>query len=143
MANITVPVEDRGKGARLVTLKKRVHVVNYAVYYGVDKSTYLTNQKHLQHAWDITFQHPGQLGYYTKTVYKHNPSMLLTQVHCSSTPTFYPDQNDQLYLTTSFAGYLFLCLIDAHAKTPFLRFHQVPLDPGQFESLQNFFVDVT
>ena len=27
----------------LVTLKKRVHVVNYIVNYGVDKSTYLTN----------------------------------------------------------------------------------------------------
>ena len=32
-----------------------------------------------------------------------------------------------------FAGYLFLCLIDAHGKTSLLGFHQVPLDPGQIE----------
>ena len=62
-ANITMPVEDRGIGARFVTLKKRVHVVNCVC--GVDKSTSLTNQEHLQHGWDITFQHPGQLGYHT------------------------------------------------------------------------------
>ena len=59
--NTTMPVEDRRKGARLVTIKKRVHVVIYVVTYGVDKSTYLTNQEHLEHAWDITLQHPGQL----------------------------------------------------------------------------------
>ena len=43
----------------LVAIKKRVHVVNYAV----DKFTCLLTQEHLQHAWDITFQHPGHLGY--------------------------------------------------------------------------------
>ena len=127
-----MPLEDRGKGARLVVLKKRVHVVNYyGVNYGVDKSTYLTNQESLQHTWDITFQHPGQLRYHTTTVYKHTPSMLLTQVHCSCTPTFYPrsklpDLHDHL-----FTGYLFLFLIDAHGKMPLLRFYQVPLDPGK------------
>ena len=49
-SNITMPVEDRGKGARLVTLKKRVHVGNYVVNYGIDKFTCLTNQEYLQHA---------------------------------------------------------------------------------------------
>ena len=44
-ASITMPVEERGKGATIVTLKKKVHVVNYVVNYGVDKSTYLTNQE--------------------------------------------------------------------------------------------------
>ena len=37
-----------------------------------------------------------------------------------------------------FSGYLFLCLIDAHGKTSFLGFHQVPLDPGQIELFQSF-----
>ena len=89
-ANITMPVEDKEKGTRLVPLKKRVHVVNYVVNYGVVRFTCLTSQEHLQHAWDITFQCPGELGYHSSTIYKHNPSMVFTQVHCSSTPTFYP-----------------------------------------------------
>ena len=75
-----MPVEDRGKAARLVTLKKSAHAVSYVVNYGVDKSACLTNQEHLQHPWDIMFQHLGQHGYHTNTV--HNLSMLLTQVHC-------------------------------------------------------------
>ena len=89
-ASIIMPVKDRGKGARLVTFKKRVHVANYVDNSGVDKSTYLTKQEHLQHAWDITFPHPGQLGYHTNTVYKHKPSMLLTQVRCSFTHHILP-----------------------------------------------------
>ena len=46
--------EDRRKGTRLVTLKKRVHIFNYIVSYGVGKSTCLTTQEHLHHAWGIT-----------------------------------------------------------------------------------------
>ena len=72
--------ENRGKGTRLMNLKKRVPVVNSIVNYGGDKSTYLTTQEHLQHAWGITLQHPGQLGCHNNTVHKYNPSMLLTQV---------------------------------------------------------------
>ena len=37
-----------------------------------------------------------------------------------------------------FAGYLFLCLIDAYGKTSLLGLHQLPLDPGQIELLQTF-----
>ena len=55
--------EDRGKDTRLVTLKKKVPVVNFIAC--------LTNQEHLQHAWDIIFQHSGQLGYHTNTVSSH------------------------------------------------------------------------
>ena len=40
-ATIPIPAEDRGKGIRLVTLKKRIHVVNYVVNYGADKFTCL------------------------------------------------------------------------------------------------------
>ena len=46
---------DRRKGARVVLLQKSIHVVNYIVNFGVEKSTCLTSQEHLQHAWDITF----------------------------------------------------------------------------------------
>ena len=63
--------KDRGKDTRLVTLQKRIHVVNFIVSYGVDKSTFLTTQEHLQYAWDITLQHPSQLGYHMNTV--HTP----------------------------------------------------------------------
>ena len=136
-----MPVEDIGKCARLVTLQIRVHVVNYVVNYGVDKSTYLTDQEHLQHAWDITFQHPGQLAYHTNTVHKYNISMLLTQgianPHLHSTL----DKNLSFLHDIILAEYLFLCLIYAHGKTPLLRFHQLPPDPGQIESNQNFYVD--
>ena len=133
--------EDKRKGARLVTLKKRIQVVNYIVNYGVDKSTCLTTQEKLQHAWCISLQHIGHLGYHTNIVHKYNLSMLLTQVPCSSTSTLYLDQTYQLYLTTSLQEYLFLCLVDAHGKTPLLGFHQVPLDPGQIELLQTFCED--
>ena len=133
--------EDRGKDTRLVTLKKRVPVVHFIVNYCVDKCTYLTTQEHLQHAWGITFQHPDQLGYHTNTVYKHNPSMLLTQVPCSFTSAFYPGSKLPALLDHIFAGYLFLCLIDAHGKTSLLGFQQGALDPGQIELLQTFCED--
>ena len=69
--------EDRGKDTRLVTIKKRVSVVNSTINYGVDKSTCLTTQEHLQHAWDIMLQHPGHLGYHTNTVHMYNHTSAL------------------------------------------------------------------
>ena len=122
-----------------MTLKIRVHGVNFIVNYGVDKSTCLTTQEHLQHAWDITLQHPGQLGYHTNTVHKYNLSMLLTKVPCLSTSTSYPGSKLPALLDHIFAGYIFLCLIDPMASL--LGFHQVPLDPGQIELLQTFCED--
>ena len=133
--------EDRGKGTGLVTLKKRVPVVHFMFNYVVDKSTCLTTQEHLQHAWDITLQHPGQLGYHDKTVVKHKPSMLWIQVACSFTATFYPGPKVPGILDHIFVEFLFLCLIDAHGKTPLLGFHQVPLDLGQIGLLQTFCED--
>ena len=62
------------------------------------------------------------------------------QVHCSSTPTLYPGSKPTL-LDHNFAGYLFLCLIDAHGKTSFLGFHQVSLDLGQIELPQTYWED--
>ena len=97
--------EDRGKSTRHVVLKKRIHVVKYN-YYGVDKFTCLTHQ--------------GQLGYHTNTVYKHNLSMLLTQLPCSFTSTFYPGSRLPALLDHTFAGYLFLFRTDAHGKTSLL-----------------------
>ena len=61
--------EDRGKDTRLVTLKKEVPVVKFIAC--------LTNQEHLQHAWDIIFQHSGQLAYHTNTVI-HTYILLMT-----------------------------------------------------------------
>ena len=106
---------DRGKDTRLVTLKKRIHVVIFVVNNGVDKSTCLTNQEHLQHAWDMIFQHSGYLGYQTKTVL--NLSNLLIQVPCSSIPKFFPGSKLPALLDHIFAGYLFLCLLHAQGKT--------------------------
>ena len=67
--------------------------------------------------------------------------MLLTQVPCSSTSTLYPGPKLQAILDHIFAGYLSLCLIDTHGKTPWLGFHHVALDPGQIELLQTFCED--
>ena len=53
------------------------------------------------------------------------------QVPCISMSTFYPGPKLSELLDHIFAGYLFLCLIDAHGKTPLLGFHKVTLDSGQ------------
>ena len=45
-------------------------------------------------------------------------AMLLTQVPCPITSTFYPGSKLLALLDHRFAEYLFLCLIDAHGKTP-------------------------
>ena len=67
--------------------------------------------------------------------------MLMIQVPSSSMPTLYLGPKLCALHDHIFTGYLFLCLIDAHRKTPLLGFHQVPLDPGQTELLQNFYED--
>ena len=64
--------------------------------------------------------------------------MLLRQVLCSVTATFYPGSKLSALLDPIFAGYLFLCLSDAHGKTSLQGFHKVPLDPGPIELLQTF-----
>ena len=89
----------------------------------VDKFICLTTQEHSQHAWDISLPHF---------------SMFLTQVPCLSTSTFYPGSKLPDLLDHIFAGYLFLCLINANGKTSLCRSHQVPRDPGQTELLQIF-----
>ena len=48
-----------------------------------------------------------------------------------STSTFYHGPKLSELLDHIFAGYVFLCIIDAHAKTPLLGFHKVTLDSGQ------------
>ena len=58
-------------------------------------------------------------------------AMLLTQVPCLVTSTFYPGSKLLALLDNTFAEYLFLCLIDAHGKTSLCGSHQVPLDYGQ------------
>ena len=58
-------------------------------------------------------------------------AMLLTQVPCPITSTSYPGSKLLALLDHTFAKYLFLCLIDAHGKTPLCGSHQVPLDYGQ------------
>ena len=57
--------------------------------------------------------------------------MLLTQVPCPITSTFYPGSKLLALLDHTLAEYLFLCLIDAHGKTLLCGSHQVPLDYGQ------------
>ena len=57
--------------------------------------------------------------------------MLLIQVPCPITSTLYPGSKLLALLDHTFAEYLFLCLIDAHGKTPLCGSHQVPLDYGQ------------
>ena len=58
-------------------------------------------------------------------------AMLLTQVPCPMTSTFYPGPKLVALLDHIIAEYLFLCLIDAHGKTSLCGSHQVPLDYGQ------------
>ena len=67
--------------------------------------------------------------------------MLLTQVPCPVTSTFYPGSKLLALLDHTFAEYLFLCLIDAHGKTSLCGSHQVPLDYGQTKLLQTFCED--
>ena len=64
-----------------------------------------------------------------------------TQVFCSCTSTFYPGSKLSEQLDHIFAGYVFLCLIDAHGKTSLCGFHQVALDSGQNELLKYFCQD--
>ena len=68
-------------------------------------------------------------------------AMLLTQVQCTTTSTFYPGSKLLALLDDTFAEYLFLCLIDAHGKTSLCGSHQVPLDYGQTNLLQTFCED--
>ena len=68
-------------------------------------------------------------------------AMLLTQVQCPTTSTFYPGSKLLALLDDTFAEYLFLCLIDAHRKTSLCGSHQVPLDYGQTNLLQTFCED--
>ena len=65
-------------------------------------------------------------------------TMLLTQVPCPVTSTFYPGPKLLALPDRTFAEYLFLCLIDAHGKTSLCGSHQVPLDYGQAKLLQTF-----
>ena len=58
-------------------------------------------------------------------------AMLLTQVPCPMTSTFYAGPKLVALLDHTFAEYLFLYLIDAHGKTSLCGSHQVPLDYGQ------------
>ena len=68
-------------------------------------------------------------------------AMLLTQVPCPVTSTFYPGPKLLALLDHTFAEYLFLCLIEAHGKTSLCGSHQVPLDYGQTKLLQTFCKD--
>ena len=68
-------------------------------------------------------------------------AMLLTQLRCPVTSTFYPGTKQLALLDHTFAEYLFLCLMDAHGKTSFCGTHQVPLDYGQTKLLQTFCED--
>ena len=79
---------------------------------------------------------PGRLPFLL--ISKAQITMQGIQVPCSSTSTFYPGSNLPELLDHIFAGYLFLCLIDAHGKTSLLGFYQGLLDSGQIELLQFF-----
>ena len=68
-------------------------------------------------------------------------AMLLTQVPCPVTSTFYPGQKLLAPLDHTFTEYLLLYLIDAHGKTSLCGSHQVPLDYGQTKLLQTFCED--
>ena len=67
-------------------------------------------------------------------------AMLLTQEPCPITSTFYPGSRLLALLDQSLAEYLFLCLIDAHGKTP-LCGSQGPLGYGQTKLLEPFCED--
>ena len=68
-------------------------------------------------------------------------AMLLTQVPCLVTSTFYPGSKLLALLDHTFAEYLFLCLIDAHGKASLCVSHKVPLDYAQNKLLQTFSED--
>ena len=57
-------------------------------------------------------------------------AVLLTQIPCPVTSTFYPEPRLLALCDHTFAEYLFLYLIDAHGKTSLCESHQVPLDYG-------------
>ena len=63
------------------------------------------------------------------------------QAPSSSTSALYLLPNLPALPDHIFAGYLFLCLIDAHGKTSLIGFYQVLLASGQIESIQIFFQD--
>ena len=63
-------------------------------------------------------------------------AMLLTQIPCPVTSTFYPGSKLLAILDLTFAEYLFLCLIDTHGKTSLCGSHKIPLDYGQNKLLQ-------
>ena len=67
--------------------------------------------------------------------------MLLTQVLCRVTSTFYPGSKLLALLGHTFAEYLFLYLIDAHGMTSLCGSHQVPLYYGQTKLPQPFCED--
>ena len=58
-------------------------------------------------------------------------AMLMTQIPCPITSTFYPGSKLLALLDHTFAEYLFLCLIDAQGKTLLCGSHQVLQDYGQ------------
>ena len=68
-------------------------------------------------------------------------TMLLTQVPCPVTPTFYPGSKLLALFDHTFAVYLFLCLIHADEKTSLCGSHQGPLDYGQTKLLEPFCED--
>ena len=68
-------------------------------------------------------------------------AMLLTQVPCPITSTFYPGSTLLALLDHTLAEHLFLCLIDVHGKTSLCGSHQVPLDYAQTKFLQTFCED--
>ena len=68
-------------------------------------------------------------------------AILLTQVPCPITSTFYTESKLLALLDHTFAEYLFLCLIDAHGKISSCGSHQVPLDYGQTKLLHIFCED--
>ena len=63
-------------------------------------------------------------------------AMLLTQVPCPVTSTFYPGSKLLALLDHTLAEHLFLCLIDEHLKTSLCGSHQVLLDYGQTKLLK-------
>ena len=65
-------------------------------------------------------------------------TMLLTQVPCPVTSTFYPGSKLLTPLDHTFAEHPFMCLIDALGETSLCGSHQVPLDYGQTKLLQTF-----
>ena len=86
----------------------------------------------------ISIYDPGRLPFLH---IKAQITMQETQALCSPTSTFYPGSKLSGLLHHIFAGYIFLCPIDAHGKTSLYGSQQVTLDPGQTELLQLFCED--